>query len=421
MHHGDTDEQEDRAVAREHEPCRHLAERRVIGSSVARAGQSLADAAEAVLGQRVPESLDDLQQVLEHEEVDQRADNGAHLVANDRADAHAECGVERRRDGPADDQLRHLRAGQPGVDAPRVENGGTDRRREAGGRQPEREAGGQARAELGQGQLDAIGHDEQARRDRAVAELARQRHDAEHQREHLREAGDSEQVAHRRVAGAPGGRRGGDDHDREHQAERAADDAVERAGGPQLEDLGGDQPGHDGPPLASVSSKNTSSSEEPTGVNSETTSWFSAITRPMSSPLRSRTTMSASPLTSAPSATSSSRRRRTSGPATLIPPPLRAISSVSVPCATERPRLMTTTSSAVWETSASTWLETSTARPSGPASAGSRAASGCPAGRGRWRARRAPAPAGRRAARPPGRAAGACRASSRRRGGSPRR
>ena len=54
------------------------------------------------------------------------------------------------------------------------------------------------------------------------------------------------------------------------------------------------------------------------------------------------------------------------------------------------------------------------------AGAGSRAASGCPAGPGRWRARRARAPSGRRAARPRGRAAGACRASSRPRAGRPR-
>ena len=57
--------------------------------------------------------------------------------------------------------------------------------------------------------------------------------------------------------------------------------------------------------------------------------------------------------------------RRTSGPGDPHPPPpLRAIISVSGAWATERPRLITTTSSAVWETSASTWLETSTARPS---------------------------------------------------------
>ena len=45
---------------------------------------------------------------------------------------------------------------------------------------------------------------------------------------------------------------------------------------------------------------------------------------------------------------------------------------------------------------------------------GSRAASGCPPDRARWWARREPGSAGRRAARPPARAAAACRASSRR-------
>ena len=53
--------------------------------------------------------------------------------------------------------------------------------------------------------------------------------------------------------------------------------------------------------------------------------------------------------------------------------------------------------------------------------AGSRAASGCPAGRGRWRARRGRAPAGRRAASRRARAAGACRASTCPRAGRRRR
>ena len=52
--------------------------------------------------------------------------------------------------------------------------------------------------------------------------------------------------------------------------------------------------------------------------------------------------------------------------------------------------------------------------------AAGRAASGCPPGRGRWRARRGSAPPGRRAARSPGRAAAACRARTRRPGGPPR-
>ena len=59
--------------------------------------------------------------------------------------------------------------------------------------------------------------------------------------------------------------------------------------------------------------------------------------------------------------------------------------------------------------------------PRRPGRAGSRAATGCPRGRGRWPARRGSAPAGRRPARPRGRGAAACPSRTRRRGACARR
>ena len=110
------------------------------------------------------------------------------------------------------------------------------------------------------------------------------------------------------------------------------------------------------------------------------------------------------------------QRRRAGAPARGCAPgpgPSRTGQLVERALGHELPRLITTTSSTVCATSASTWLETRTVRPCrGAGCAGSRAASGCPAGRARWPARRGPARAGRPAARPPGSAAGACRASS---------
>ena len=83
------------------------------------------------------------------------------------------------------------------------------------------------------------------------------------------------------------------------------------------------------------------------------------------------------------------------------------------PSRTSRPAPTMTTRSTVCSTSDSRWLETSTVRPGrGPGAAGSRAATGCPRGPGRWPARRAPGRRGRPAGRWPGPAAAACPASS---------
>ena len=71
----------------------HVARRVRVGAE-----QAVAEPAEAVLGDDVVEPGDDLEQVLEHEQVDERADDRADLVAQDRADAEPERAPQARAD-----------------------------------------------------------------------------------------------------------------------------------------------------------------------------------------------------------------------------------------------------------------------------------------------------------------------------------
>ena len=122
-------------------------------------------------------------------------------------------------------------------------------------------------------------------------------------------------------------------------------------------------------------------------------------------------------------ATSASRSRSASGLRDDASPPAdRAVRASSGSCATRRPRWMITTSSTIWATSARTWLEISTV----PPSAGERAQEVAqPADPLRVEPVRRLVEhqqlAACRAARPRRSAAGACRASTRRRAAARRR
>ena len=111
---------------------------------------------------------------------------------------------------------------------------------------PEQQAGDQTLArELGQHQPDAVGHDEQRRRDRAVAELASSTaRMPSTSANSCDEAGDAEQVRARVVAAAEACQRP-DERSRSTSTSPATRpaDAVERARRAHLEQLGGDAAG----------------------------------------------------------------------------------------------------------------------------------------------------------------------------------
>ena len=172
-------------VGGEQQRGRQLPERVVECRHPGRRGRG---AAREPAADRVAGAGDDAEQRLDQEDPAERADDRSDLVAHERADADPERGEQAAGDRAAGDELRRVAAADAGVDVARRQqpkpDGGGERRR----RQAQHEAGRERRDELGEHEPRAVGHGEQARRDRAVPELRRDDQDPEHEREDLRDA-----------------------------------------------------------------------------------------------------------------------------------------------------------------------------------------------------------------------------------------
>ena len=178
-------------------------------------------------------------------------------------------------------------------------------------------------------------------------------------------------------------------HRREHEQQRRGGEPERRARRAHLDELAGDEAAH-GPSLRPAGrssargtpprARSTAATARAAGRRPRTRSRRPARRRRR----RRRARRPASRRRAAPRATSAVRSTSGRGVRTSTPAPA-AVRLCTGPCWTSRPRWMTTTSSTVCATSARTWLETEHRAPLGRhRRAGSRAASGCPAGRGRW-------------------------------------
>ena len=384
-------------------------------------------------------------------------DDGEHLVAHERADADAERPGKRRDDQPADGDPDVVAAGEVGARTRRPAAGcrsrthdrhehGDDERGERV-RRPSRAANSRSRS----------GAMRTARGERAMAELARRADGAEEQQH---EADELPKLSELRlsaiVSGWPARMLMRTDASTSSSAAAANPSAVRVVrtlmSSPAIRRLTAR------PPAAAsvVSARNASSSEVDRGgqlVQRHAGGERDLADLRRRRRRRRRALRPAPRRRSAPRGTAPCAARPAAGVRTSTPAPA-AVRLCTGPCCTSRPRWMTTTSSTVCATSARTWLETSTVRPSAaiaaqevaqPADAlrveavgglvedehlaGRRAAwrrargagacraSTCPrAGRRRSRARRAPGPPRRatRAAPPSRRArAGGCGRSGR--------
>src|SRR4051794_24219875 len=154
-----------------------------------------------------------------------------------------------------------------------------------------------------------------------------------------------------------------DQHAREDEEQRRRGEAERRPRGADLDQLSGDEPAH-GAPFGSgaaagagseVSARNASSSEVERGLSS----WTGTPAANAMSPTRAVSTPSTTSPPSgvsaaaSPSPYSAERRSAARGERTRTPAPA-AVRACTGPCWTSRPRWITTTSSTVWATSAST-------------------------------------------------------------------
>src|SRR4051812_33658928 len=331
---------------------------------VAAAGDARQRAADQVVRQAV---VDEAGERLEDRHPDEDRDDGEDLIAHERAERDAERRREGRDDQAARDDRDVVRAGQVGPVLAREQRDAEDERDEPHDR-GERERRQRVRGGAGEEKAQPVGGDEHGRRERAVAELAGRRDGAE-QQQHERDRGaEVQRVAlvreRRRMA-----RQDRDQHTGEDEQQRRRGEAERRPRRADLDQLSGNQPAHGSPFSAGAGSevraRKASSSDVARGLSScSGTPAANAM-----SPTRAASTPST---TSAPSGVSAAVRpsrysaeRSSSGRGERTSTPAPAAVRVSTgPCSTSRPRWITTTSSTVWATSASTWLETSTVRPS---------------------------------------------------------
>jgi hypothetical protein len=135
------------------------------------------------------------QQVLDHEPPCQEADDRAHLVAHDHADAHPDPAPQSgSHEGSQREQLVVVSM-QGERDAAPVQDHRADPHREQLSHRGEHESGQEACNDLGGDHLPTARVEQERRPDRAEPVFARHEEDAGKCREHPGEAADAEQVA----------------------------------------------------------------------------------------------------------------------------------------------------------------------------------------------------------------------------------